>query len=117
MEGPASSGTDLLCETIGFTAERLMAQEVEGVAGAGHGERRWTGSTSPGDGLAAAAGGDEEDREGRALGEVLHQRDAVGSGQNQVRPPGTVDGRTSPRFACHQLGASGREAGIASTSQ
>lgn len=83
----------------------------------GMGSVRRTGSTSHGEGLAAAAGRDEQDREGTALGEVLRQRDAVGSGQNQVRPPGTVDGRTFPRFACHQLGATGREPGIASTSQ
>ncbi len=34
-----SSDADLLCEMIGFTAERLMALEVEGLTGAGHGER------------------------------------------------------------------------------
>ena len=34
-----SSGADLLREMIGFTAERLMALEVEGLAGAAHGER------------------------------------------------------------------------------
>ena len=34
-----SSDTDLLREMIGFAAERLMALEVEGLAGAAHGER------------------------------------------------------------------------------
>ena len=34
-----SSDADLLREMIGFTAERLMALEVEGLAGAAHGER------------------------------------------------------------------------------
>ena len=34
-----SSDADLLREMIGFTAERLMALEVEGLPGAGHGER------------------------------------------------------------------------------
>ncbi len=34
-----SSDADLLREMIGFTAQRLMALEVEGVCGAGHGER------------------------------------------------------------------------------
>ena len=34
-----SSGADLLREMIGFTAERLMAVEVEGLTGAAHGER------------------------------------------------------------------------------
>ena len=32
-----SSDADLLREMIGFTAERLMALEVEGLTGAGHG--------------------------------------------------------------------------------
>ena len=34
-----SSDADLLREMIGFTAERLMALEIEGLTGAGHGER------------------------------------------------------------------------------
>ena len=34
-----SSDADLLREMIGFTAERLMTLEVEGLTGAGHGER------------------------------------------------------------------------------
>jgi transposase-like protein len=34
-----SSDADLLREMIGFTAQRLMALEVEGLTGAGHGER------------------------------------------------------------------------------
>ena len=34
-----SSDADLLREMIGFAAERLMALEVEGLAGATHGER------------------------------------------------------------------------------
>ena len=34
-----SSDADLLREMIGFTAERLMALEVEGLTGVGHGER------------------------------------------------------------------------------
>ena len=34
-----SSDADLLREMIGFTAERLMELEVEGLTGAGHGER------------------------------------------------------------------------------
>ena len=34
-----SSDADLLREMIGFTAERLMALEVDGLTGAGHGER------------------------------------------------------------------------------
>ena len=34
-----SSDADLLREMIGFTAERLMAVEVEGLTGAAHGER------------------------------------------------------------------------------
>ena len=34
-----SSDADLLCEMIGFTAERLMALEVEGLTVIGHGER------------------------------------------------------------------------------
>ena len=34
-----SSDTDLLREMIGFTAERLMELEVQGLTGAGHGER------------------------------------------------------------------------------
>ena len=34
-----SSDADLLREMIGFTAARLMALEVEGLAGAAHGER------------------------------------------------------------------------------
>ena len=34
-----SSNADLLREMIGFTAERLMAVEVEGLTGAAHGER------------------------------------------------------------------------------
>ena len=33
-----SSDADLLCEMIGFTAERLMALEVEGLTGAAHGD-------------------------------------------------------------------------------
>ena len=35
-----SSDADLLREMIGFTAQRLMALEVQGRTGAGHGERR-----------------------------------------------------------------------------
>jgi putative transposase len=31
--------TDLLCEMIGFVAERLMELEVQGLTGAGYGER------------------------------------------------------------------------------
>ena len=34
-----SSDADLLREMIGFTAERLMALEVEGLTGTAHGER------------------------------------------------------------------------------
>ena len=34
-----TSDADLLREMIGFTAERLMALEVEGLTGAAHGER------------------------------------------------------------------------------
>ena len=34
-----SCDADLLREMIGFTAQRLMALEVEGLTGAGHGER------------------------------------------------------------------------------
>ncbi len=34
-----SSDADLLREMIGFTAQRLMALEIEGLTGAGHGER------------------------------------------------------------------------------
>ncbi len=34
-----SSDSDLLREMIGFTVERLMALEVEGLTGAAHGER------------------------------------------------------------------------------
>ncbi len=34
-----ASDTDLLREMIGFAAERLMALEVDGLCGAGHGER------------------------------------------------------------------------------
>ena len=34
-----SSDADLLREMIGFTAERLMALEVEGLTGAAHGDR------------------------------------------------------------------------------
>ncbi len=34
-----SSDTDLLREMIGFTAERLMELEVQGLTGAGHDER------------------------------------------------------------------------------
>ena len=34
-----SSDADLLREMIGFTAQRLMALEVQGLTGAGHGER------------------------------------------------------------------------------
>ena len=34
-----SSDADLLREMIGFTAQRLMALEVEGLTGAAHGER------------------------------------------------------------------------------
>ena len=34
-----SSDADLLREMIGFTAQRLMALEVEGLTGASHGER------------------------------------------------------------------------------
>ena len=34
-----SSDAGLLREMIGFTAERLMAVEVEGLTGAAHGER------------------------------------------------------------------------------
>jgi putative transposase len=34
-----SADTDLLREMIGFAAERLMELEVEGVTGAGYGER------------------------------------------------------------------------------
>jgi hypothetical protein len=34
-----SSDADLLREMIGFTAQRLMELEVEGLAGAAHGER------------------------------------------------------------------------------
>ena len=34
-----SSDADLLREMIGFTAQRLMELEVEGLTGAGHGER------------------------------------------------------------------------------
>ena len=34
-----SSDADLLREMIGFTAERLMELEVQGLTGAGHGER------------------------------------------------------------------------------
>ena len=34
-----SSDADLLREMIGFTAERLMALEVEGLTGVAHGER------------------------------------------------------------------------------
>ena len=33
-----SSDADLLREMIGFTAQRLMEIEVEGLTGAGHGE-------------------------------------------------------------------------------
>lgn len=35
-----SFDADLLRETTGFTAQRLMELEVAGVTGAGHGERR-----------------------------------------------------------------------------
>ena len=41
-----SSDTDLLREMIGFTAQRLMELEVEGLTGAAHGERSRSGSTS-----------------------------------------------------------------------
>jgi putative transposase len=34
-----SSDGDFLREMIGFAADRLMALEVEGLCGAGHGER------------------------------------------------------------------------------
>ena len=34
-----SSDADLLREMIGFTAQRLMELEVDGLTGAGHGER------------------------------------------------------------------------------
>ena len=34
-----SSDADLLREMIGFTAQRLMELEVQGLTGAGHGER------------------------------------------------------------------------------
>jgi putative transposase len=34
-----SAGADLLREMIGFTAQRLMELEVEGLTGAAHGER------------------------------------------------------------------------------
>jgi transposase-like protein len=34
-----SSDAELLREMIGFTAQRLMELEVEGLTGAGHGER------------------------------------------------------------------------------
>jgi putative transposase len=34
-----SSDADLLREMIGFTAQRLMELEVEGLTGAAHGER------------------------------------------------------------------------------
>jgi transposase-like protein len=34
-----ASDADLLREMIGFAAERLMALEVEGLCGAGHGAR------------------------------------------------------------------------------
>ena len=34
-----TSDADLLREMIGFTAERLMALEVEGLTGAAHGKR------------------------------------------------------------------------------
>ncbi len=34
-----SSDADLLREMIGFSAQRLMELEVEGLTGAGHGER------------------------------------------------------------------------------
>ncbi len=35
-----SADADLLCEMIGFAAERLMEPEVHGLTGAGYGEQR-----------------------------------------------------------------------------
>ena len=37
---------DFLCEMISFAAERLMALEVDGICGAGHGERNAERSTT-----------------------------------------------------------------------
>ena len=43
-----SFDADLLREMIGFTAQRLMELEVEGLIGAAHGERSGSESTSGG---------------------------------------------------------------------
>ena len=39
LRGLLEKNADLLREMIGFTAQRLMALEVEGLTGASHGER------------------------------------------------------------------------------
>ena len=98
-----SSDADLLREMIGFTAERLMALEVEGLTGAGHGERsadritHRNGYRRPVLGDAGQHGGaeDPEAEEGELLpglpGAAADGREGAGCGDPGGLHPGGVD--------------------------
>lgn len=84
-----ASDTDLLREMIGFAAERLMALEVDGLCGAGHGERS-AGRTNQRNGLPRArlgdAGGQPAPADPEAAPGVAISRASWSPGGAQRRP-------------------------------
>ena len=102
-----SSDADLLREMIGFTAERLMALEVEGLTGAAHGERSADRITHRGD-----AGVFPEAEEGELLPRASWPRrmaeKAMAAVIQEALSTRSVDAwcrwacRASPRASCGQ---------------